>query len=567
MSSIALHVALLSGEQKAFSLTPHSTVGELREVVQKEWQKPIGKLISASGARLLESATLTQAGIRENEVITAIIQDVSVAATRDAFAAIRANGTVVTWGCPDSGGDCSAVKNQLQNVQRIQATCGAFAAILENGSVVSWGHADLGGDSSDVQSELQGVCQIQAAHAAFAAIKVDGSVVTLRSPVVPFTLLFVLGSLIKYNQPQKGCPYCHMVTGLPRTWGAPNYGGDCSAVRDQLASVQHIQSSLAAFAALRADGRVVTWGSGYLGGDSSDVRDELRDVLQVAPIFPFGFAAIKAGGRIVCWGGMLYRGVHQTGLDSIAHFQANSARWAAATEQGRLALSLRSHGQGCLQVPDGAASIVSCTFDTVAILQKDGTVQFWGCSVPEQLRKKLTSVVRLRCGPGDYAMCAAIRSDGSVVAWQYSARGALSVNGRKCEQLQNVTDVQVTRGAFAALRTDGTVVTWGSADSGGDSASVQGQLKNVVRIQAGHAAFAAIRSDGSVVSWGDPVYGGDSSRVRDQLGQAWVETEAAKPRPRVSKPKAKPGVLKKPSKRQTKKPLPDSEGCPCAYIG
>ncbi|CAE7299642.1 USP [Symbiodinium natans] len=528
MSSIALHVALLSGEQKAFSLTPHSTVGELREVVQKEWQKPIGKLISASGARLLESATLTQAGIRENEVITAIIQDVSVAATRDAFAAIRANGTVVTWGCPDSGGDCSAVKNQLQNVQRIQATCGAFAAILENGSVVSWGHADLGGDSSDVQSELQGVCQIQAAHAAFAAIKVDGSVVT---------------------------------------WGAPNYGGDCSAVRDQLASVQHIQSSLAAFAALRADGRVVTWGSGYLGGDSSDVRDELRDVLQVAPIFPFGFAAIKAGGRIVCWGGMLYRGVHQTGLDSIAHFQANSARWAAATEQGRLALSLRSHGQGCLQVPDGAASIVSCTFDTVAILQKDGTVQFWGCSVPEQLRKKLTSVVRLRCGPGDYAMCAAIRSDGSVVAWQYSARGALSVNGRKCEQLQNVTDVQVTRGAFAALRTDGTVVTWGSADSGGDSASVQGQLKNVVRIQAGHAAFAAIRSDGSVVSWGDPVYGGDSSRVRDQLGQAWVETEAAKPRPRVSKPKAKPGVLKKPSKRQTKKPLPDSEGCPCAYIG
>ena len=52
-----------------------------------------------------------------------------------AFAAILANGSVVTWGDPGHGGDCSAVQDQLKNVQQIQATAWAFAAILANGSV------------------------------------------------------------------------------------------------------------------------------------------------------------------------------------------------------------------------------------------------------------------------------------------------------------------------------------------------------------------------------------------------------------------------------------------------
>ena len=50
----------------------------------------------------------------------------------------------------DSGGDCSAVQDQLKGVQKIQATNAAFAAILEDGSVVTWGHAGFGGDCSAV---------------------------------------------------------------------------------------------------------------------------------------------------------------------------------------------------------------------------------------------------------------------------------------------------------------------------------------------------------------------------------------------------------------------------------
>ncbi|CAE7199272.1 USP [Symbiodinium natans] len=516
MSSIALHVALLSGEQIAISRSPHSTIGALIEVVQKEFQKPVGKLISASGDRLLESATLAQAGIRENDVVTAVVQDVAVAATSAAFAAIRANGTVVAWGCPKRGGDCSAVQDQLQNVQRLQATDHAFAAILGDGSVVSWGEPSFGGNSSAIQRELHGVCQIQATETAFAAIREDGAVVT---------------------------------------WGDAFCGGDCSAVRDQLHSVQHIQSNPSAFAALRADGRVVTWGAFFLGGDSNHVCDELQDVLQVCGGL-CGFAAIKAGGRIVFWGPMSYQGVHETGLDGITQVQFNVRHWAAATQEGHLALSLRLCDQPDLRVPSGVLSVPDCAaslawggLHDIIILQKDGMVQFWGEGVPEWLRKELTSVVRLRCGSNELPKCAAVRSDGSVVAWQFSDKGAIfDVSAHEHKQLQNVTDVQSTYGgAFAALRGDGTVVTWGRAISGGDSAAVQGQLRGVVAIQATWWAFAAIRSDGSVVSWGCPGHGGDSSRVRDQLGQATVDQETT-PKPRAGKPKVK-SVLKKPSRK------------------
>ena len=80
-----------------------------------------------------------------------------------AFAAILEDGSVVTWG-DATGGDSSAVRDQLKGVQQIQATNRAFAAILADGSVVTWGDADFGGDSSAVRDQLKGVQQIQATN-------------------------------------------------------------------------------------------------------------------------------------------------------------------------------------------------------------------------------------------------------------------------------------------------------------------------------------------------------------------------------------------------------------------
>eukprot|EP00435_Cladocopium_sp_Y103_P052641 s878_g16.t1 len=72
--------------------------------------------------------------------------------TRRAFAALLADGSVITWGAPDCGGDSSAVKHRLRNVQQIQATGFAFTALLADGSLVTWGNPTWGGDSSAAQT-------------------------------------------------------------------------------------------------------------------------------------------------------------------------------------------------------------------------------------------------------------------------------------------------------------------------------------------------------------------------------------------------------------------------------
>ncbi len=58
---------------------------------------------------------------------------------------------------------------------------GAFAVIKTDGSVVTWGYWEFGGDSTAVASALAGeidVTQIYSTHLAFAALRTDGSVVT-----------------------------------------------------------------------------------------------------------------------------------------------------------------------------------------------------------------------------------------------------------------------------------------------------------------------------------------------------------------------------------------------------
>lgn len=112
---------------------------------------------------------------------------------------------------------------------------------------------------------------------------------------------------------------------------------------------------------------------------------------------------------------------------------------------------------------------------------------------------------------------AAIKSDGSVVAWGGPVRGGdtSSVAG----DLQGgVRQVVGTTGAFAALKADGSVVTWGDANDGGDSSLVASDLSSgVVQVVAADHAFAAIKSDGSVVAWGDPYAGGDPSDAAENL--------------------------------------------------
>ena len=98
-----------------------------------------------------------------------------------------------------------------------------------------------------------------------------------------------------------------LANGAVVTWGHQNYGGNSSAVQDQLRNVQQVQGTEGAFAAILADGSVVTWGNPYGGGNSSAVQDQLRNVQQVQGT-KGAFAAILADGSVVTWGHPDYGG-------------------------------------------------------------------------------------------------------------------------------------------------------------------------------------------------------------------------------------------------------------------
>ena len=71
------------------------------------------------------------------------------------------------------------IEQLSSGVQTVVGNMLAFAAVKMDGSVVTWGDAELGGDSRGVAEQLSsGVQTVVGNSAAFAAVKVDGSVVT-----------------------------------------------------------------------------------------------------------------------------------------------------------------------------------------------------------------------------------------------------------------------------------------------------------------------------------------------------------------------------------------------------
>lgn len=211
-----------------------------------------------------------------------------------AFAAIREDGSVVSWGSIYNSTnvsydpiDTSSVANQLNgkiDVVQIYTTGSAFAALRADGSVVTWGSKEGGGDSSEVASQLDGkvaVTQIYSTNdgasysnpnAGFAALRADGSVVSW-------------GSYIDYGVSGQATE--------PLTVGdaASDLNGDIDVVK--------IFSLSSAFAALRADGSVITWGDkNAAGSDSVAVMKKLNSgVVSFADVTTDDFYDASSGNK------------------------------------------------------------------------------------------------------------------------------------------------------------------------------------------------------------------------------------------------------------------------------
>jgi alpha-tubulin suppressor-like RCC1 family protein len=410
-----------------------------------------------------------------------------------AFAALRADGSVVTWGDASYGGDSSLVSSTLNgtiDITQIYSNRFAFAALRADGSVVTWGGASYGGDSKAVAIALNGtidVKQIYSNEIAFAALRADGSVVT---------------------------------------WGLTQISTEDAAKldgTDNTKDVTQIYSSGGAFAALRADGSVVTWGSSFGGGFiPPTVATELngtvdtKDVTQVYSTRT-AFAALRADGSVVPWGmgngGNFYsyeESVALNGTIDVKQIYAHGDGFAALRADGSVIAwgnNARPNAFDTATALNGTIDVtqIYSTNNAFAALRADGSVIAWG--VPEQggnssaVRGALDGTIDVMQICSNATAFAALRADGSVITWGDTAAGGVMPSA--VATAKDIKQIFSNQFAFAALRADGSVVTWGG--DGGDSSAVSGALDgtiDVTQIYSTPSAFAALRVDGSVVTWG-----------------------------------------------------------------
>ena len=121
---------------------------------------------------------------------------------------------------------------------------------------------------------------------------------------------------------------------------------------------------------------------------------------------------------------------------------------------------------------------------------------------------------------------AAVKSDGSVVAWGYNGNGQLgggetlglvrAYPGTPIASLSNMRDVATGDYHTAALKGDGTVLSWGyngqgqlgngSTTDSSNPVSIAG-LTDVIAVAAGGRHTLALKSDGTVWAWGYNYFG------------------------------------------------------------
>ena len=141
---LQVNVVLPSGLSEKLSLPQSSKVGDLRILAQKTFGQGLLRIITSTGDVLTDpTESLEAVGLQEGDMLSAIVQQANIKATQGAFAVWCCGANrIVTWGLAGFGGDSASVRHRLKNVQQLQATDSAFAALLADGSVVTWGRAD-----------------------------------------------------------------------------------------------------------------------------------------------------------------------------------------------------------------------------------------------------------------------------------------------------------------------------------------------------------------------------------------------------------------------------------------
>lgn len=210
-----------------------------------------------SYAVLTDDGKVITCGSDCSEVAEDFVDIVDIISSDRAFAALRSDGSVVTWGDPHHGGDSSNVFDDLEEgVKKIVGTMSSFAALKNTGEVITWGDSNCGGDSSHVKSDLTNIIDIYSSIESFSAVTEDYEIIS---------------------------------------WGSGSINVEGKYLQIANGITQHI-STFDAFAVIDENNHVMSWGDRDSGGNISELIGGSR-VIKIAS--SINFAAITDEGKII----------------------------------------------------------------------------------------------------------------------------------------------------------------------------------------------------------------------------------------------------------------------------
>ncbi len=364
-----------------------------------------------------------------------------------AFAALRPDGTITSWGDSTYGGfGASGVPTEAGYVQ-IAQTSQAFAALRYDGSIKAWGNTEYGGLDTPTGT---GFTRLFSSGYAFAAMKADGSITTWGTDIAGGT-----------GEPT-GTGYSQIFTngqamvamksdGSLVAWGASGKGGSGAPTGTGYVT---ITSNASAFAALKADGSITAWGDTTFGGTGAPTNNSYTAIYAN----PNAFAALRADGTIATWGATFTGDNPFTGGSNFISVSATGSAFAA--------------------------------------LKSDGTITAWGNSSKGGTTSSPTETGFTALYSTQSAF-AGLKVDGSIKAWGLSTAGVTGA-----PTTTGWTQIVSNQLAFTALRNDGTVKSWGNANYGGGKSPTGATATGFTQVFSTLSAFVGQKSDGSLIAWG-----------------------------------------------------------------
>lgn len=497
--------------------------------------------------------------LAEKTVSLELDRVVHIVGNSGAFAALRSDGSVHTWGSIEYGGDSFSVQPRLKNIKEIISAPSAFIAITEDNEKVVWGSENNGGevpegyDLSNAVSivGIKPFTNFQNAWGSFAALMDNGTVLTwgnsragnieeeLNNIKQLFALTGGFAAVDSHNNViawMEGESAKEIIVGeaiesisnvgstiaILAESGKVIVDGTLLPEEENIENITKLISNDRSFSAIKEDGSVIAWGHPSWGGDVETASGDLVNIIDIQAL-EYSYVALTDDGNIIVWGeDQLLQDYEDASalLFNIKEIQVTGDTVIARRSDGAV-ISFGGEpiypysGPADAQLIEGIHKVFAAE-NAVSAITKNGEIISWG---HETYGGFSASLAHLTSNIKDIqvagASIAVLDENNNVNSW--------GINFFKGDtQFRDVTVTDVSEllsngSSFFALKADGTGISWGAENEQRYNEGIDDKLFGIKEVIPGRESFSVIRSDGLAFSFGDSEHGGDSSGVSVEL--------------------------------------------------